>query len=91
METVNVQILPEDYYPKHVKEGEKYHCSWAVKACVWVFSGLTGSNGQVELFTPKTRKRIVTNRNNLRNTNANARKQAIGRINHKKITDARIN
>jgi hypothetical protein len=85
------QIIDEDYYPLVIKEGEKYHCSWAPRGCVWVFSGLTGSNGEVELFTPKTRKRLVTNRNTLRNTNANARKQATQRINHKKLKNGRTN
>lgn len=74
-----IQILPEDYIPLEVKDGEKYHCSWASSGCVWVFSGLTGSDGSVELITPRTKKRITTHRNNLRNTNKNARLQAIKR------------
>lgn len=76
---METKILEVDTIPKELKIGQKYHVSWAAKGCVWVLKGFVNNN-QVELQTPKTKRKIYTNVNTLRLLNADALNAAHERI-----------
>lgn len=78
----DVKILEIDTIPKEFIVGRKYHCSWAnQKGMVWILEGVY--NNQADLITPKTKKRIQTHINNLRELNKYSLSNALKRINNK--------
>ena len=63
-----IEILEIDTIPKQFVTGRKYHCSWAnQKGMVWVLEGIY--NNQADLVTPRTKRKIQTHVNNLRELN----------------------
>ena len=80
-----IEILDIDRVPTELKVGTKYHCTWATsKGMVWVLKGWS-MNNQAILETPRTKKVIYTNVNNLRLINKDAKQMAIKRIHKLKI------
>ena len=73
-------ILEIDKIPQKYIIGDKYHCSWATSnKLVWILTGISNNN-QAILQTPRTKRIITTNINNLRVTNKTALQNAYNRI-----------
>jgi len=69
-------MIDTDYIPKQLIIGNKYHLSWAAsKAMIWVLKEIIGS--KVILETPKTKRQLVSNHTDLRETNSNAYKNTL--------------
>lgn len=79
-----IKILPEDYIPKKLEIGKKYHLSWASsRAMVWVLKSYNAN--YVFLETPKTKKLLVSKISDLRELNKYVLMNAKQRINKLKI------
>ncbi len=76
----DIPYLPlqeSDRIPKELKTGIKYHCSWASSpGMTWILIGISNNN-QAILQTPRTKRIIYTNVNNLRLTIKDAKQAAI--------------
>lgn len=77
-----IKVLEIDTIPKQFVIGRKYHCCWAnSKGIVWILQGVY--NNQADLITPKTKRKIQTHINNLRELNKFSLENAKKRINNK--------
>jgi len=75
-----IKILPQDLIPQELKIGQKYHVAWAPRGCVWILKGFVGNN-QVEMETPKTKRRMQTASSSLRLLNHDVKLAALKRTN----------
>jgi hypothetical protein len=75
----NIKILEIDREPKILTLGQNYHCTWAAKGCIWKLTGFVNSN-QVELTTPRSKRKIYAKPSDLRLTESAAVVEAKKRI-----------
>ena len=78
---MNSKIIIEerDFIPLKLEIGKLYHLAWANPACVWRLKGI-GSTGQIEMETPKTKKKLFAKADDLRLTNNDALEKAKKRL-----------
>lgn len=75
---VHVRIEERDRIPLKITIGNTYTLSWAKPGTVWVLKGI-GSEGAVEMETPKTKRRLIAKAHELRLTDEDALKRALSR------------
>lgn len=60
------------HIPKDFCVGRLYHCSWASnRGFVWRLISFNKDTNTAEMMTPKTKKKLTTQLDSLRNTNKN--------------------